>query len=232
MPLEEQTIQIPIVLQRNTTYFFEMRMCNAAGWSPFSDRLEVSTSQPIPGRPQNVRLSSKRTSKSLKLRWEPPDVYPEAVHEYSVLVRNAKALEWKEKKSFMNSMKFPNLESYEEYHFQVRALNSIGEAGDWKEIKGKTPLSNVARGFLCAAAGVGGTLFGPVLGASSGYNEAKDLIDPKHKEKRVLAGIAGSVAGVMIGTIGAPLMGYSTACAVYKSTGCDETSPQTSDSEG
>ena len=133
-------------LQPNNTYCFRISMWNAAGWSPYSDTLKVSTRQLIPGAPRGVHVSSQRSSSSLTLKWAAPTVSPDTVHSYRIVMRKAEGRSrWKVYSSKQNSLKFVNLESNTRYQFQLQAFNSSGGVGDWSRVVEGTTLHNNIR---------------------------------------------------------------------------------------
>ena len=52
---------------------------------------EVITTQLIPGPPRELRTSSKRLSKYIKIRWKEPKQNPQAVFQYHVQMQLAKS---------------------------------------------------------------------------------------------------------------------------------------------
>ena len=74
-------------LRPDTRYNFRIIMINEIGESQPSNENEILTNQLIPGIPQNFRISSKRTDKTIKIRWEPPLENPQVVQRYHAQIR-------------------------------------------------------------------------------------------------------------------------------------------------
>ena len=81
-------------LKPHTKYKFRVKMINTCGTSNASEANVVITECLIPGPPQNVRISSKRTSNTLKFRWDPPAFNADGVKNYVVQYRLPKSTEW------------------------------------------------------------------------------------------------------------------------------------------
>lgn len=144
-------------LNPDTTYCVRVKMINSVGESHPSDTREVTTTQHIPGLPQNLPTY-------LKLRWTQPAENPEAVDLYKVQseVSSERRVFTTNKKSF----KFENLKTNTKYQFCVCCVNSNSETGEWsKPIEAETLCGFVGRTIRTAGAFVGCTLAGPVLGA-------------------------------------------------------------------
>ena len=74
-------------LNPDTPYCFRVKMINGAGESKPSDYIDVITDQFKPDPPQDVHVSSKRTSTTIKIRWKKPAVNPQAACAYNVQIR-------------------------------------------------------------------------------------------------------------------------------------------------
>lgn len=68
-------------------HHFRVRMVNEVGESKPSDQVQEITKLLIPGAPQELRVSSKRTDSSIKICWKEPISNPEAVEKYEVEVQ-------------------------------------------------------------------------------------------------------------------------------------------------
>ena len=231
-------------LEPNTRYNFRVIMINEVGESQPSDECQTLTHQLIPGIPQDLRISSKRTGNMLKIRWKAPSENPQAVECYHVQIRKAKSKpdSW----STINtpedainkplSVKATNLKSNTKYFFRVRAFNNRGESGDFTDIvEGETRVGKAARIAAATGAFVGGTVGGPLLGGAGAGTAAGVLTDDKtdNTSAAVAAGISAGIGGAILGTIGAPIIGGLTAASVYAELkgSFDVDSPQTSDDE-
>lgn len=215
----------------DTTYHFRIKMINDSGESASSDPVDVITTQFIPGPPHNLRISTKRTSTTIKLRWEKPTRNPQAALKYNVQMRRKKKHEWIHHATvYKKSAKITSLKTDTKYCFRVETVNNKGEAGVWSEIEAETRLGVFGRTVGTVGAVVGGTLGGPVLGAVGG-----GAISSRKKEGKAarVAGTGGAVAGALIGTVGAPIMGGLTGVAIYAEMSglLNHVSPQTSDDE-
>ena len=228
-------------LEPNTRYKFRIVMINEIGESQPSNVCKVLTNQLIPGIPQGLRLSSKRTDKMIKIRWEPPLENPHIVQCYHAQIRRVKSRSdsWTTipiPKDAINklSAKATNLKTDTKYLFRVQAVNDRGESvGFTNSVEGETRVGKAARIAASTAAFFGGTIGGPLVGAAAGGVAAASG-DDKSKSASVAAGIGGGVGGAILGTIGAPLMGGAVAAATYsllKDGLTDSYSPQTSDDE-
>lgn len=224
----------------DTRYSFRIIMINEIGESPPSDECEILTRQLLPSIPQSLRISSKRTDRTLKIRWEPPLMNPGIVQCYHAQIRRAKS-----KSDSWNTIPIPihainklsakatNLKTDTKYLFRVQAVNDRGESGGFtNSVEGETRVGKAARIAATTGAFFGGTIGGPLLGAVGG-GIAATVGDDKSKSKAVAAGIGGSIGGAILGTIGAPIMGGVAAVAAYSGLkhGYLDDSPQTSDDE-
>ena len=234
-------------LEPDCTYHFRVKMVNEAGESHPSDAERIVTTQLIPGAPQDLRISSKRTDKSLKIRWKAPDINPQAVAKYEVQIQPAtrKSMEqWNTVVTVTKPTKLSanvcSLKTDTKYRFRVRAINDKGEEGEYCEsIVGETRFGMFGRVALTTAAFAGGTVGGPMLGAVgcgilAGQSAGKDIDSSAGKAAAsTAAGIAGALGGAVFGTLGAPIMGASMAIMSYKKLEgkLDDQSPQSSEDE-
>ena len=235
-------------LTPDTIYHFRVRMVNKAGKSAPSDSKEVITTQLIPGPPQELRASSKRLSKYIKLRCgKEPRQNSQAVFKYQVQMQQAKEKKtpdpWFDVTTVGReklSAKPTFLSAGTKYRFRVCALNNKQEQGEFsKVLEAETRCGVAAKIAASTGAFFGGTIGGPLLGAV-GYgalagSAAKDRADSKAGKAAAAtaAGVGAGVGGALLGTIGAPFMGGGAAYMAYQTLdkGSDEWSPQTSDDE-
>jgi hypothetical protein len=228
-------------LKPDTTYQFRIKMVNENGESPPSDSREVVTTQVTPGPALNLRVSSKRTDKSIKLRWDEPADNPQAAHKYKVQMRMRKEPAWTDCATVeKRSAKLIDLKTDTNYCFRVQSMNNQGHRGKWSvEIEAETRFGVLGRTLGTIGAFVGGTVGGPVLGAVGGgfaAGAAAGKIPDSRTGQRAAsigAGAGGAVAGALLGTLGAPVVGVTTAVLANKKLAgeSDDISPQTSDDE-
>ena len=234
-------------LMPDTMYRFKVRMVNEAGESHPSDVSEVLTTQLIPGPPQELRISCKRTDTTIKIRWKPPTTNPQAVDKYEAqlqLMNNKQpGAEWKTFVTVQHaklSATADGLKSDTKYQFRVRAINNKEQDGEFSDyLEAETRFGKFGRGAATVGAFVGATVGGPLMGAVSiGYlagSSAESGPDSKVGKKvaATAAGIGGGIGGFLLGTIGAPLFGAVGAAMTYKSLegGLGEQSPQSSEDE-
>ena len=197
-----------------------------------SVKLFFNTKLMIPGPPEGFMVVG-RGHERIKLRWEPPSINPGAVSRYAVYQTKMKCKtdiiclkETSTEKSTFSAVA-KNLDSDSKYNFEVKALNcedigtSTGEFQDWIQTKYHPTI----RATIVTGAAVGGTLAGPAIVAvslpiASGVIIKKGL--EKNDAKQVAAGVAGIVtspvtatAGLVTGTVGAPVVGGVLAKNTY-----------------
>lgn len=112
-------------------------MVNEAGESLPSGSCEVVTAEQIPGPPQELRASSKRTSSLLKIRWKEPRVNPHAVCRYQIQISGHKQGKWYDltavdRETF--SVQARNLSSGQKFHFHVCAIDSQGQRNEFSNV--------------------------------------------------------------------------------------------------
>ena len=234
-------------LMPDTMYRFRVRMVNEAGESHPSDVSEVLTTQLIPGPPQELRISCKRTDTTIKIRWKVPTTNPQAVDKYEVqfqlMSSRQPGAEWEAFVTVQHtklSATARGLKSDTKYQFRVRATNNKNQNGEFSDcLEAETRFGKFGRGAATVGAFVGGTVGGPLMGAVTiGYlagSSAESGPDSKVGKKvaATAAGIGGGIGGFLLGTIGAPLFGAVGAAMTYKSLegGLEERSPQSSEDE-
>ena len=213
--------------------------------------VSVGAAGPVPGPPTNVHSSTKRTSKMIKIRWDPPNENPEAVACYELQMKRKKNYDW-EHVTYSNklSAKATGLSSNTKYYFRVFTRNKANKGNFSEPHKEKTRLGKAAVAALTPAVFIGGTVAAPfagilgggaiggLVGGASGVAVA-DNIDNKAGAAAagittgVTAGAAGTVVGAVggavVGTVGAPIMGGVLARKFVKHG--DDYSPQSSEGE-
>ena len=120
-------------LSPNTLYNFRVRMVNDVGESEPSEYTQVITTVTIPGPPTELRASSKRAGKLIKIRWKKPEINPHAVAKYEAQVFNKKSQQWNTFKTVhctKLSATAKDLETNTKYKFRVFAINSQDQSGD------------------------------------------------------------------------------------------------------
>ena len=189
----------------------------------------------VPSRPWNLRVSTKRTAQLIKIRWDKPQQNAHAVSHYEMQMRTKKT-GWAEiATSTKCSAKATNLSADTKYFFRVRAVNGRGEPGDFSsEIEAETRFSKAARAVLSPLVFLGGTVAGPLIGAVGVGALAGVAASEKADSKAgaatagAAAGVAGAAGGVVVGTLGAPLIG---GAAAHMFVHGQSWSPQSSDDE-
>ena len=192
--------------------------------------------------PVNLRVSSKRTSSMIKIRWDPPEMNISTIKCYEMQIRTKKG-EYETCTTTCDSQKCSgtvrNLKQNTKYYFRVRAVTSMGRKYSFsEEIKAKTKMHKAAKGALLPLAFIGGTIAGPFVGgiggATLGGVAAVDSANTKVGKGAagVAGGAAGMVGGGILGTLGAPLIGGACAYAMYHDSdwsdqSSDEEEPQT-----
>lgn len=230
-------------LTPDAIYSFRIKMINDRGESPASDPCEIVTTQLIPGPPQNLRISSKRTDTTIKVRWEEPAKNPQSANKYKVQVRQAKKKPdvWATEITVDGrAVKITKLKTDTRYQFRVQSINNKQEAGGWSDEKeAETRYGRFGRAVGTIGALVGGTVGGPIVGAL-GFGVMAGTAAKKHPDSEtaktaagVGAGIGGGVGGAVVGLFGAPIIGGVAALMTYKKMAgeMEDISPQTSDDE-
>ena len=234
-------------LEPGSVYHFRVKMVNEAGSSLPSKAEDVCMEQLVPGPPQDLRVSTKRTDKIIKIRWKPPAIYPQSVNKYIVhmqLKRGRQAQnEWSVVKECSEKLSatIRDLKAKTKYRFRVAAINFKGELGNFSKVMVAETRCGMG-GRLTAAAGafVGGTVGAPLLGAVgigryaiSVVSDYKVGSDAVKMAACTAAGVGGVVTGTVMGAVGAPLFGVAAAALGYESAAGRMTdwSPQSSDDE-
>ncbi len=231
-------------LTADTKYNFRVKMINEDDESPPSDAVRVLTTQLTPGQPQDLRVSSKRTDKTIKIRWRPPAANPHVVCKYEAQIQPGNSISSWNHLVAVRAEKLSatalDLDTDTKYNFRVRAVNNKEEAGDFTDpLQAETRYGKGGRIAAATGAFVGGTIGGPLLGATGlGYmagSAAKKSADSKPGKAAgsIAAGIGGGLGGFLIGTIGAPLLGATAAVYAYKGMAGElgDQSPQSSEDE-
>ena len=233
----ENKIKVTIdKLNADTLYDFRVKFQNEVGCSPPSNSTTCQTHVPIPGIPEELRVSTKRTSSMIKIRWVPPSINPQTVDRYELQMRTKKG-EWHHVAySTKTSAKATGLKQDKLYFFRVQALNRKDQScGFTDTIEAETRFGKAAKAALTPLVFVGGTLAAPfssaLAGGVGGGFTAAESVD--NKAGAVAAGVAGGVAGGVgggiVGTIGAPFVGGALA-HTFVHWG-DEYSDQSSDED-
>lgn len=229
-------------LSPDTKYHFRVKWENSVGDSRPSEILEVTTAVPIPGPPVEVRVSSKRTTNTLKLRWKNPLANPGFVDHYDIeIYKKSNFFKNEEVKGRKVSFKFTELKSGTNYSFRLRSFNKEGCSSEWTNyIKGETRTKGVKVAKAIAAgigAGVGGTIGAPLIGALGGGmlagSEAVEAADSKGG--KIAAGTAAAIGGgagmTVLCTLGAPFIGAATGIMAAMAVMEENLSEQSSDEE-
>ena len=229
-------------LSPDTKYHFRVKWVNSVGNSKPSEMLDVTTAVPIPGPPVEVRVSSKRTTNTLKLRWKNPLTNAGFVDHYDIeIYKKSNFFKSEEVKGWKESFKFTDLESGTSYSFRLQAVNKEGNSSEWTSyIKGETRAKGAKVAKAIAAgigAGVGGTIGAPLIGAVGGGmlagSEAAEAADSKGgKVAAATAAAVGGGAGMAIlCTLGAPFVGTATGIMAGMAVMDENLSEQSSDEE-
>ena len=233
----DNKVKVTIVkLNGGTQYEFRVKFQNEIGCSSPSESTTCQTHVPIPGIPGELRVSTKRTSSMIKVRWVPPSINPEAVHRYELQMRTKKG-KWRNAAySTKTSAKATGLKQDKKYFFRVQALNRRDESyGFTDPIDAETRFGKAAKAALTPLVFVGGTLAAPfssalIGGISSGVLAAYSVDNKAGATAAgVAAGVAGGVGGGIVGTLGAPIVGGALA-HTFVHWG-DEYSDQSSDED-
>ena len=126
-------------LTPDAVHYFRVRMINSYGESQVSPKVVECTNPVIPGPPQTVRISRKRTENTLKLRWKPPAKKPKAVDKYIAQickVKSKKHIGWKDYATVDSNTFFAmatELKPDTLYCFRVCGVTRKGGAGEFSE---------------------------------------------------------------------------------------------------
>ena len=235
--LADNKIKVTIhELNGDTLYEFQVKFQNEVGCSPPSNSIKCQTQIPIPGIPTELRVSTKRTSSMIKIRWGPPSINPEAVHRYELQMRTKEG-EWHHiTYSTKTSAKARELNQLKVYFFRVQALNRRNEScGFTDTIEAETRVGKVVQVVLFPLAFVLGTLVSPFScaiggGIKSGRLAANSVDNQVGAVAAgVVAGVAGGLGSGIVGTIGAPIIGGAAVYMIF--TEGNDYSDQSSDEE-
>ena len=224
-------------LNANTQYEFRVKFQNEVRCSPPSNSTTCQTHAiHIPGIPEELRVSTKRTSSMIKIRWVPSSINPEAVDRYELQMLTKKG-EWHHiTYSTKTSAKATGLNQCEVYFFRVQALNRRNESCGFTDvIKAETQFGKAAKAVLSPLVFVFGTIISPFSstlggGIASGHLVANSVDNQVGAVAAgVVAGVAGGVAIGIIGTIGAPIVGGAAVYFLF--TEGNDYSDQSSDEE-
>jgi hypothetical protein len=198
----------------------------------------------VPGPPRELRLSTKRTSKMIKIRWFPPEDHADKVERYELQMKRKMKHDWEFVcYSYKLSAKATDLKSNTEYLFRVYSRDKNGDGNFSDTIEGKTRLGKAAVAALTPLVFVGGTLASPFIGTAvggvgGGLLAGKATVDSIDNTAGAVAagvpagvagGVAGAVGGGVVGTVGAPVVGGVLARQFVKHG--DSYSDQSSDED-
>lgn len=196
-------------LKPDQRYHFQISAKNTEGWSKPSIKISNTTKNVIPLMPTRFRISSKRTHSLIKIRWNPPEHNNAYITHYEVRKRVKKDGNYDHPISIGNklSFTFENLCHKTTYVFQVQACNEDLKSGWCNEIEGKTRVHKAWKAALSPAVFVVATAGAPLLTTMGLGIAAGEATKDRGKGAAVVAGTAGTLGGVAIGTVGAPLIG-------------------------
>ena len=229
-----------------TLYGVRVVMINEIGESPCSFTKHIRTDCLVPGPPHNVRVSSKRKCKEIKVRWNEPNENAAGVNKYKVQFRRKKDNEWGAHATIGKeqlSHKVKNLKTDTKYYFRIQSLNRNNEGNYSEHVQGETRYGALGLMVSTTAAFFGGTVMGPILSpvagvVSTGHVSAIAAREGPNsgtgkKAAAVAAGIAGGIGGFILGLIQIPIFGINTAITTNLTLRgvLDDVSPQSSDDE-
>ena len=198
-----QEVQLPIV-ENDETVYIRVLWENKVGISTQSDPALLPVADMIPGPPLNLRTVG-RTKRKIKIRYDPPEINPGAVHTYVIKLQKKtdgfQLLTRTEKCSAVAS----KLKSNTMYTFVVGALNKNSQyCDDVAVLSCETKLNLVSSGFAKAGGASVGAIATPITGAvivpAASAIALKDGISEKSAGK-----IIGGTIGLLSTPITAPL---------------------------
>ena len=152
----------------------------------------------IPGPPINLRVVGAAKD-AIKLRWDPPEINPNAAKKYKVQIRMPER-EWEEIGTTEEQWYIVRkLKSNTDYELRVASWNDQLRGELQQGLKAGTLRDKIARVVLSALGFVGGVMAAPFI-----------------------AGVGLPVLTItapIVATIGAPLVGAVIAYSVYSETG-------------
>ena len=221
--LEAITTEIPI--KPDTTFFFQVRVKNAAGVSDLSSEVKLTPSDMIPGPPTSLTVAGRAEDK-IKIAWKEPSINPTAVEKYQIEKR-IRFKSWEPVGPPQSSDKLSavvaGLETNKKYWFRVLAINDKGVKGaSSEEIKSETKLGPKTRYLLTGLGSVGGVI-GGILAAPITIPVAAVAAVSVALEEKDGAGVATGVIGVPLSPIIAPIAtGYAAGEAVNEKLAPDD----------
>ena len=120
-------------LDPGTTRFYRVAAINAQGEGPYSNVREGTTNAAPPDPPQNLRARATGP-RSITLTWEAPASDGGArITGYQVRARGPNDGSWIRRHTGSKATTFAhiNLQPATYYRYQVRALNGVGDGGQW-----------------------------------------------------------------------------------------------------
>ena len=217
-------------LSKDVVYQFRARLCNYWGESAPSEVVLVQTNCPIPEKPVNLRVSSKRTSEIIKLRWDPPQ-NNHYIDHYELQFKTG--LEGWETATISSRPlgEVMNLKQNTKYQFRVRAVNIKGDTGPYSElVEAETKFATYLRVLISPAVFAGGIIVSPIRrGIAAGILAHRKIRDDP-RVVGVLVGIACGIGGGIFGALEGPIAGARLAHKFVWNT-TDSISDQSSDDD-
>ena len=226
---EETSTIDNLSIQKSKKYKFAVRALNEAGWSDYSETVTKHSGRPC--KPENLRLSGKRSHSLIKIRWSAPEEDSTIITHYEVNKGDKNNVF--ETRCYSIAAKylsatFLGLKQNTNYTFRVRSVNDTIES-EWSEVLvANTRIHKAIKGAFSPVIWALGTVVAP-LATPIGAGIAGGVIgnEASGKGAAVAGGVAGTAAGVVAGTVGAPLVG--AAYAHYFVHGMDPLSDQSDD---
>ena len=213
-------------LNPNQQYTLKVFAKNELGWSQPSERFTIHIASP--SVPINVRVSSKRSHSLIKIRWNAPD--SSLITHYEIMKKTRKG-SYDEKPITVPANKFSatftNLKHNTRYCFRVRTCNGT-RASTWsKDIETNTRIHKGIKAAFAPVVWIVGTATAPIVMPIAAGMAAGEI--RKEKSGRDAAVAAGTIGGMVLGTVGAPLVGAAWGHAFVH--GIDDESDQSDDED-
>ena len=164
-----------------------------------------------PKKPEFVKVSSKRSHSTIKIRWKVPGEDYNSIANFEVQKRR-KGRQYKRKfkiPPIKFSVTFVRLKQYTDYFFQVRSTNEHFVSEWSSEISASTKFSKVVKFGVAFGPFVAHTLTAPFQVAFAAGKKFNDKAEERKFGKVVTGfGTAGVVmGGTILGTVGSPAYG-------------------------